>query len=123
MPSSNPRYQYDAARRRIRSRLKAAGRPCAICGKPIDYTLDWWVDPKDGKRKRHPMSFEVDEIIPVSRYREGGYSSPGEAAVDPNNCRAVHRYCNIKRGNALRSPKHGGLHSSTPPLFPTENDW
>lgn len=89
--AANPRYSNGAARRKLRERIKALGMPCSICGGPIDYTLP----------AGHPMSFEVDEIIPVSRYREGGYASPQQCALDVGNCRAAHRLrvCNQRRGN------------------------
>ena len=63
---------------------------CPLCGRPIDYSLDWYVDPKDGKRKRHPMSAEIDEIVPVSK---------GGSPIDMENLRVVHRICNQRRGN------------------------
>lgn len=94
MDGNNPRYRNGARRRKLRARLKAQGLPCALCGKPIDYTLP----------ARHPMSFEVDEIVPVSRYREGGYSSPEQCALDPSNLRPAHRICNQRRGNARNTP-------------------
>lgn len=68
--SSNPRYgKRFAARDRLRKRVAAEGRPCALCGKPIDYSEEaqWFIDPKDGKRKRHPLSYELDEIVPISK--------------------------------------------------------
>lgn len=94
MPSSNPRTTNGAARRRLRLRLKAEGRGCWICrafGLPdaIDYDLP----------SGHPMSFEVDELIPVSKWREGGYSSPTACALDYQNVDAAHRKCNVWRGN------------------------
>lgn len=88
----------------------AEGRPCAICGKPIDYSLDWWVDPKDGKRKRHPLSAEVDEIIPISR---------GGSPIEYENLQMAHRICNQRRGNkpmesikGKQEEKPGGLVTS-----------
>lgn len=85
----NPRYSNGARRRAIRKRWRSIGAPCSLCGKPIDYSLP----------AGHPMSFEVDEIIPVSRYLEGGYASPQQCALDFNNTRPVHRICNQRRGN------------------------
>ena len=95
----NPRYSNGSRRRKIRSRLlayaSANGLPCAICGRPIDYTLSWWVDPADGKRKRHPLSFEVDEIVPVSK---------GGSPYEWENVRPAHRRCNQRRGNGDPPP-------------------
>lgn len=74
------RYANGAARRKVRAWLKAQGRPCHICGLPIDYDLP----------AGDPMSFEVDEIIPVSK---------GGSPYDRNNVDAAHRICNQRRGN------------------------
>ena len=85
MPSSNPRYARGTARVKLRNRLKSEGRGCWICrafGRPdaIDYSLP----------ARHPRSFEVDELVPVSR---------GGSPIDYGNVDAAHRECNNWRGN------------------------
>lgn len=85
----NPRRSNGSKRNRIRAVLKQRGAPCHICGQPIDYSLP----------AGDPMSFEVDEIVPVSRYWEGGYKSPEECALDISNCVAAHRSCNRARSN------------------------
>lgn len=84
------RYANGTRRRQVRAWLASQGLPCHICGKPIDYSLDWYVDPRDGKRKRHPMSFEVDELVPVSL---------GGSPYDRDNLAPAHRICNERRGN------------------------
>jgi hypothetical protein len=53
----------------------------------------WFVDPKDGKRKRAPWSCECDEIIPVSL---------GGSPIDENNIQPVHRACNVRKGNGTQ---------------------
>jgi hypothetical protein len=68
----NERVSNGYRRRMLRQRVLAACDVCAICGKPVDKTL----------KTPHPMSAEVDELIPVSR---GG---------DPYSCRLTHRICN-----------------------------
>ena len=88
--SGNPRYANYTARVNLRNRVKAMGLPCAICGKPIDYSLDWWVDPKDGTRTRHPWSYELDEIVPISK---------GGSPTDISNVQPVHRACNQMKGD------------------------
>jgi 5-methylcytosine-specific restriction endonuclease McrA len=93
MPSSNPRYANPKKRNGIRRLMALEEAPCAICGKPIDYTLTTYVDPKDGKTKRHPLSFEVDEIIPISK---------GGSPTDRANLQAVHRICNQRKGNKIK---------------------
>lgn len=91
---ANPRSANGSARRKLRERLRAERRGCWICrafGRDdrIDYDLP----------SGHPGSFEVDELIPVSRYREGGYASKTACALDYRNVDATHRACNEWRGN------------------------
>lgn len=76
------RYANGHARRKVRAWLKAQGRPCWLCGGPIDYSLP----------AGHPMSFEVDEIVPVSR---------GGSPIDRANVQPAHRICNQRRGNRM----------------------
>lgn len=73
----------------MRARFKAMGLPCAICGRPIHYD-----EPSNSK---HPLSFVIDEIRPVSRWREFGYDSPTQAALDVNNTQPCHWICNAKK--------------------------
>ena len=84
----NERVSNGWRRRQLRARVLAAYDVCAICGKPVDKTL----------KTPHPMSAEVDELIPVSR---GG---------DPysfTNCRLTHRRC-----NRMKSDKTGRTRTS-----------
>lgn len=93
----NPRNQNGAARRKVRARIRARGDVCGICGKPIDYSLGMIVDPKTGRKRPHPMSFVVDEIVPVSKGGDPYDARPG------GNCRAAHWICNARRGDGTRS--------------------
>ena len=103
MPRSNPRYANGHRRRAIRQRWKSIGAPCALCGKPIDYTLP----------AGHPMSFEVDEIIPVSL---------GGDPLDFDNTQPAHRICNQRKGNGLK--RKGGKTKQQQPLsLPLSRDW
>lgn len=88
---SNPRSQNGALRRKNRARLKAMGLPCHICGKPIHYD-----EPSDSK---HPYSYVVDELIPVSRWQEFGYKSPRAVAEDFSNLAPAHYICNQRKSN------------------------
>lgn len=91
---SNPRYQNGNKRRKYRQRLKAMNAPCGIChGKlgPIHYD-----EPSDGQ---HPLSFVIDEINPVSKYKQFGYSSKRAAAEDWNNIQAAHWVCNSMKSD------------------------
>jgi len=90
---SNPRYQNGALRRKHRARFKAMGATCGICGGklgPIHYD-----EPSDA---RHPLSFVIDEIRPVSRWMLYGYDSPRAAAQDWDNLQAAHWCCNAAKG-------------------------
>ena len=76
------RYSNGNARRKLRARIKAEGRPCALCGKPIDYSLP----------ARHPMSYELDEIIPFSK---------GGDPLSYENVQPAHRQCNLLKSNKI----------------------
>ena len=92
--ATNCRYSNGNLRRKNRARLKAMACPCGICkGRlgPIHYD-----EPSDSK---HPLSFVIDEIRPVSRWKEFGYNSAREAAEDWNNLQAAHYFCNAKKSN------------------------
>lgn len=67
------------AERKLKARLRAEGRPCHICGQPIDYSLP----------PGTPLSFEVDHVNPRAR---------GGAAYDYVNLDAAHRICNQRKG-------------------------
>lgn len=113
--AKRPNYSQ---REKIRRRLKAMGEPCAICGKPIDYDLDWWTDPKDGKRKRHPMSFEYDHRVPASLS-----DNDGELLHGFSNAQAAHRICNQRKG--ARMPVRGAESQSEAHVkqLPTSRAW
>ena len=65
-------------RNTIRKRIAARREPCAICGRPIDYSLP----------AGNEYAFEVDEIVPVHK---------GGNPLDIRNCRPTHRKCNRER--------------------------
>lgn len=85
----NPRQSNGHQRRKLRNRVRSMGLPCALCHKPIDYSLP----------AGHPLSFELDEIHPVSRWQEFGYASKQAAALDPSNVQPAHRICNQRKSN------------------------
>ena len=96
----NPRYANGNLRRKHRARLKAAGGECGICkGRMGAIHYD---EPSDAQ---HPLSFVVDEIIPVSRWKEFGYSSARDCAEDWNNLQAAHYCCNQAKGNKVNFTK------------------
>lgn len=93
---TNPRHQNGNLRRKHRARFKAMDAPCGICrGKlgPIHYD-----EPSDAK---HPLSFVIDEVHPVSKYKQFGYESKRQAAEDWNNLQAAHYFCNQKKSDKL----------------------
>ena len=106
---SNPRYSNGALRRRHRARFRACGAPCGICrGRlgPIHYD-----EPSDAQ---HPLSFVIDEIKPISRWREFGYPSPQAAAQDVDNLQAAHWCCNAAKGDGRRR---------TRPIIILDGEW
>lgn len=98
MAKPNPRRTNGAKRTALRNRVKALGLPCAICGQPIDYSLS----------AGDPMSYELDEIVPVSK---------GGSPYDFDNVQPAHRICNQQKGNGDRVPK------AKMSDFPTSRDW
>lgn len=93
---NNPRHQNGNLRRKHRERLRAMAAPCGICkGRlgPIHYD-----EPSDAQ---HPLSFVIDEIRPVSKWKQFGYDSPAAAAQDWDNLQAAHWICNAKKSNKV----------------------
>lgn len=92
------------------------GCGCGIChGRlgPIHYD-----EPSDAQ---HPLSFVVDEIRPVSRWREFGYTSPREAAEDWSNLQAAHYFCNAQKGNRTAGERRGKPAIQAPRI--RDGDW
>lgn len=78
MGKANPRRR--AGRDALWRRVKSLGRPCWICGLPIDPALP----------AGHPLAFELDELVPVSK---------GGSPVDMRNVAGSHRCCNQWRSD------------------------
>lgn len=118
---SNPRYANGNYRRKCRARFKAMNAPCGICGGrfgEIHYD-----EPSDAK---HPLSFVIDEIRPVSKWRQFGYESPQAAAQDWTNLQAAHYMCNAAKG--ARTSFAGMPSRQVPdqvrqPAFEPDGDW
>ena len=77
---TNPRNSNGSARRALRRRVAAVRASCWMCGLSIDYELP----------ARHPDSYELDELTPVSK---------GGDPFDPANVAAAHRRCNQWRSD------------------------
>ena len=89
---SNPRYQNGALRRKYRARFRAMDAPCGICRGllgPIHYD-----EPSDAQ---HPLSFVIDEIRPVSRWKMYGYPSAAAAAHGSSTARHSTRHSSLTR--------------------------
>lgn len=116
----DPRQANGAARRKLRQwvrrQVAAYDLPCHICGQPIDLDLP----------SSDPMGLTLDEIIPVSRWKEGGYPSPQACALDRGNVAPAHRICNVKRQNkpleALRNNGEAAKIANDATL-PTSRQW
>lgn len=70
--------------RRLVAAQRTLGLPCWICGHDIPAGLD----------ARHPLSFTLDHLVPLSK---------GGSLLDPGNARSAHRRCNSARGNRVQS--------------------
>ena len=112
MAKVNPRKANGNARRKIRARWTARGAPCALCGMAIDYSLGMVFDPWTGKRRAHPMSFVVDEIIPVSK---------GGDPLDFANTQPAHWICNARKGDRYFSD--GGTGTAPTSSMPLPQPW
>lgn len=111
----NPRYANGNTRRKYRARLRAMGCECGICrGRLGAIHYD---EPSDAA---HPLSFVVDEIRPVSRWKEFGYESPAAAAQDWNNLQAAHWICNQKKSNKINFLEVG---SAVKTITIKDGDW
>lgn len=100
MTRINPRTQNGNLRRKNRTRLRAMGCECGICkGRLGAIHYD---EPSDAM---HPLSFVVDEIRPVSRWKEFGYPSARAAAEDWENLQAAHWICNQRKSNHLEGER------------------
>lgn len=102
--TTNPRSANGSLRRKHRARFEAMNAPCGICRGALgaihyDEPSDW----------RHPLSFVIDEIKPVSKWEQFGYPSPAAAAQDWDNLQAAHWCCNAakkdKTNFVLKIPK------------------
>ena len=92
--ATNPRQKNGNLRRKYRGRFRAMNAPCGICrGRLGEIHYD---EPSDAA---HPLSFVIDEIRPVSKWKQFGYDSPEAAAQDWNNLQAAHYICNQRKSN------------------------
>lgn len=116
---TNPRHKNGNLRRKHRARLKAMGLPCGICGGrlgPIHYD-----EPSDAQ---HPLSFVIDEIRPVSKWKLFGYDSPEAAAQDWNNLQPAHWVCNAAKSDKIADDNgHMGAHPIRGKINVIDGEW
>lgn len=90
--------------------------PCGICGGQLGRIH--YEEPSDAD---HPLSFVIDEIKPISKYKQFGYASREEAARDWSNLQAAHWYCNAKKSNKTEFQlKHGVIERKE---FARDGEW
>lgn len=82
-------HSYTKKRDALKRQCKANNKPCALCGKPIDYTLPY----------THAMSFTADHIEAIAN---------GGKMLGP--LQPAHRSCNSRKGanqavKEVREPK------------------
>lgn len=106
MTKYNPRNANGHRRREIRKRILNRDDRCALCGGIVDKSLPC----------PHPLSPEIDEIIPVSL---------GGSPIDINNVQLAHRICNQRKGNKMvRKVVAGEEHKSTQQMnISTSSEW
>lgn len=117
--NNNPRRANGTMRNKYRARMRAMGGECGIShGRlgPIHYD-----EPSDVK---HPLSFVIDEILPVSRWHEFGYASARAAAEDWTSLQPAHYICNQLKSNRMPGD---GLKNRTVPVYQKlaaiDGDW
>ncbi len=94
MAGTNPRWKNGTLRRKYRQRFKAMQAPCGICGGRLGA-----IHYDEPSNAQHPLSFVIDEIQPVSKWRQAGYGSAAQAAQTWENVQAAHFVCNQLKGN------------------------
>lgn len=99
MGKANPRQSNGNARRKAAKRYAAMDAPCALCHGmrgPIRYDQP--------RNHMFPLSLAIDEVKPVGRWREFGYSSARECATDPSNWQPAHWVCNALASDKRKQP-------------------
>lgn len=90
--------------------------PCGICGGRLGEIH--YDEPSDAQ---HPLSFVIDEIHPIAKWKQYGYNSPREAAEDWNNLQAAHYICNLRKG--AHTPDEMNRQKINARLFVKDGDW
>ena len=110
----NPRQKNGAFRRKMRARFEAMDAPCEICQGKLGR-----IHYEEKSCSDNPLSFVIDERLPVSRWRENGYESPEAVCMDVSNLCAAHWICNAKKSNKMPGDGARVLKS----VFVTDGNW
>ena len=96
------RAQFESNKRKI----YATQTVCALCGKPVDFSIKF----------PHPMSACIDHIIPVSK---GGHPS------DIGNMQLAHMHCNRDKSDKIpgRQDFSAGIELISNRDLPLSFDW
>ncbi len=115
----NPRWK-SGKRRIYQQRYRAMQAPCGICNGRLGRIR--YEEPSDSK---HPLSFVIDEIIPISKWKQAGYGSAAEAADDFNNTQAAHYICNQMKKDKLNFSFPDGRQTGRPARkgIPLDGTW
>lgn len=102
--ANNPRRANGTARTRIKQRWLSIENPpiCRYCHQPIDTSLKW----------PNPMSFSINEKIPVSK---------GGNPFQFDNTEPMHLHCNSKLGNKQKPTQN--THTTSQQPIPTSRKW
>lgn len=70
------------------------GAECGICKGTLGA-----IDYEAKSDAKHPLSFVIDEIIPISKAVWHGYDRREDAVKDWSNLQAAHWICNARKSN------------------------
>lgn len=115
---SNPRWAKRTLRKSFQQRFRAMDAECGICHGalgPIHYD-----EPMDAA---HPLSLVIDEIRPISKWKQFGYPSPQAAAEDWHNVQPAHRCCNQAKGAKVNYDPVQTVSVAKRQLNRSDGDW
>jgi hypothetical protein len=106
------RWDRDPLYMRNRAIIRAQRRPCARCGRPIDYDAPyWWI--VNGRRKVNPLSFHCGHV--VARINGGTH--------DLANLQAEHAGCSIRSGAREANRRRKMTRVAVWPQLDTSRRW
>jgi hypothetical protein len=109
--TSAARHRWDRDPEYVRNRatLRAQRRPCARCGKPIDYDGSYWIPLPNGRKKINGAAFVAGHVI--------GRAFGGDHSLA--NLQSEHARCSLqsgaREGNYLRAQRAAARSTTTRP--------